>query len=425
MAGQPGIPDYPPVVIDVGTGYTKLGYSVNSRPDYIIPTVVGIPADLNTRSVSQRTGTEDLDFYIGFEAQARAPAYAGTNVMKHGQIEDWDKIEQFWEQCIFKYLRCEPEDHAILLTEPPLNSPDNREATAEIMFETFNVPYLYIGMQAMLALAASWTAAGSRSMTGCVVDSGDGVTHVIPVVHGYPISNAIVHVPVAGHEMTSFIAQLLQEREPSVPAHDRYVTAKNIKERFCKVARHPSVTYQMFDKDRAKYITTYTGIDSKTKKPFTCEVGYERFLAPEVWFSPELVSGEYTTPISALIHRAIRMSPIQDRVPLFGNIVLSGGSTTFSGLAERLQRDVQAIVDEELRQNAIITSQKLGREHKAGTVKVEIKEHKRQQYAVWYGGAMLASTGVAFYAKCFTKQQYNDEGPAVARKSAIFGEAAV
>jgi actin-related protein len=76
--------------------------------------------------------------------------------MKHGQIDGWDKIEQF-----FRYVRCEPE---------------NREFTAEIMPETF-----------------------------------------ICVVRGYPISNAIVHVPVAGHEMTSFLAQLLQEREPSVP----------------------------------------------------------------------------------------------------------------------------------------------------------------------------------------------------------------
>jgi actin-related protein 3 len=345
--------------------------------------------------------------------------------MKHGQIEDWDKIEQFWEHCLFKYLRCEPEDHAILLTEPPLNSPDNREYTAEIMFETFNCPYLYIGMQAMLALAASWTKETDRSMTGCVVDSGDGVTHVIPVVHGYPISNAIVHVPVAGHEMTSFIAQLLQEREPTVPAHERYVTAKNIKERYCKVAKHPSPTFAMFDKDRAKYIQTYTGIDSKTKKPFTCEVGYERFLAPEVWFSPELVSSEYTTPISALIHRAIRMSPIQDRMTLFSHIVLSGGSTTFDGLAIRLQKDVQAIVDAEMEANAKVASAKLGKTVNANTVPVKILEHKRQQYAVWYGGAMLASTGAAFLAKCFTKQEYDETGPSIARRSAVFGDAAV
>ena len=69
-------------------------------------------------------------------------------------------------------------------TEPPLNVPENREATAEIMFESFNVKGLYIAVQAVLALAASWTSAKvtDRTLTGTVIDSGDGVTHVIPVV---------------------------------------------------------------------------------------------------------------------------------------------------------------------------------------------------------------------------------------------------
>lgn len=94
-------------------------------------------------------------------------------------------MERFLEQSIFKYLRAEPEDHHFLLTEPPLNTPENREYTAEIMFESFNVPGLYIAVQAVLALAASWTSRqlGERTLTGIVIDSGDGVTHVIPVVY--------------------------------------------------------------------------------------------------------------------------------------------------------------------------------------------------------------------------------------------------
>lgn len=72
----------------------------------------------------------------------------------------------------------------LVQTEPPLNPPENREYTAEIMFETFNVPGLYIAVQAVLALAASWTSRpqNERTLTGTVIDSGDGVTHVIPVV---------------------------------------------------------------------------------------------------------------------------------------------------------------------------------------------------------------------------------------------------
>jgi actin-related protein 3 len=46
--------------------------------------------------------------------------------VRHGLVEDWDLMEKFLEHCIFKYLRAEPEDHYFLLTEPPLNTPENR-----------------------------------------------------------------------------------------------------------------------------------------------------------------------------------------------------------------------------------------------------------------------------------------------------------
>ena len=74
-----------------------------------------------------------------------------------------------------------------MFTEPPLNTPENREYTAEIMFESFNIPGLYIAVQAVLSLAASWTRTqkSERPLTGIVIDSGDGVTHVIPVVRQY------------------------------------------------------------------------------------------------------------------------------------------------------------------------------------------------------------------------------------------------
>lgn len=114
--------------------------------------------------------------------------------VRHGIVEDWDLMERFLEQSIFKYLRAEPEDHHFLLTEPPLNTPENREYTAEIMFESFNVPGLYIAVQAVLALAASWTSRqlGERTLTGIVIDSGDGVTHVIPVVTEIIINNLVL-----------------------------------------------------------------------------------------------------------------------------------------------------------------------------------------------------------------------------------------
>ena len=90
---------------------------------------------------------DDLDFYIGDEAEQHKNTYDLTYPIRHGQIENWDHMERFWQHCMFKYLRCEPEEHCFCLTEPPMNAPENREYTAEIMFETFNVKGLYIAVQ--------------------------------------------------------------------------------------------------------------------------------------------------------------------------------------------------------------------------------------------------------------------------------------
>jgi len=107
-----------------------------------------------------------------------------------------------------------------------MNTPENREYTAEIMFETFNVPGLYIAVQAVLALCASLltkqdaTTGKNASVTGTVIDSGDGVTHIIPVVEGYVIGSCIRHIPLAGRDVTNFILQQLRDRGEALNPDD-------------------------------------------------------------------------------------------------------------------------------------------------------------------------------------------------------------
>ncbi|XP_026575685.1 actin-related protein 3B isoform X3 [Pseudonaja textilis] len=188
----------PPCVVDTGTGYTKLGYAGNTEPQFIIPSCIAIRESAKVGDQAQRRlaqGVDDLDFFIGDEALVK-PTYATKWPIRHGMVEDWDLMERFMEHVIFKYLRAEPEDHYFLMTEPPLNTPENREYLAEIMFESFNIPGLYIAVQAVLALAASWTSrqVGNRTLTGTVVDSGDGVTHVIPVFANPDFMDSISNV---------------------------------------------------------------------------------------------------------------------------------------------------------------------------------------------------------------------------------------
>ncbi|NXD83558.1 ARP3B protein, partial [Halcyon senegalensis] len=166
--------------------YTKLGYAGNTEPQFIIPSCeLTIKLSTEVQVVSALftlSGTVDSLIFQKV-VPIREFSFWVCWPIRHGIVEDWDLMERFMEQVIFKYLRAEPEDHYFLMTEPPLNTPENREYLAEIMFESFNIPGLYIAVQAVLALAASWTSrqVGERTLTGIVIDSGDGVTHVIPV----------------------------------------------------------------------------------------------------------------------------------------------------------------------------------------------------------------------------------------------------
>ena len=188
------------------------------EPQFIIPTAIGLKeSPAGATSTTQREGLDDMDFFIGDEAYANTVTHQVNYPIRHGCIDNWDNMERLWQRCMFQYLRCDPEEHYVLLTEPPLNPPENREFTAEIMFETFNVPGMYIAVQAVLALAASWTTVKDRSLTGTVIDSGDGVTHVIPVAEGYVIGSCIKHIPLAGRDITAFIQQLMRDRKEPIP----------------------------------------------------------------------------------------------------------------------------------------------------------------------------------------------------------------
>jgi len=309
------------------------------------------------------------------------------------------------------------------LTEPPLNAPENREYTAEIMFETFNVPGLYIAVQAVLALAASWTSkqVTQKTLTGTVIDSGDGVTHVIPVAEGYVIGSCIKHIPIAGRDITAFVQQLMRDREGArIPSAQSFEVAKRVKETYSYVCPDMVKEFQKYDTQADKCIKLYEGIESVSKRPFTCDVGYERFLGPEIFFNPEIYSSDFLTPLPKVVDDTIQNCPIDTRRPLYKNIVLSGGSTMFKDFGRRLQRDIKRAVDTRIK----ISEELSGGKIKARAVDVNVITHHMQRYAVWFGGSMLASTS-EFYNVCHTKQNYDEYGPSICRHNPVFGAVAV
>jgi actin-related protein len=348
---------YDPIVIDNGSCTCKAGISGDESPKCIFSSVI------NHRNLSN-----NKDFFIGNEAQSARDIFTIKNPIVRGIITNWDEMEKIWHHIFHAELKVTPEEHQVLLTEAPLNPKGNREKMSEIMFEKFNVPAMFVAIPAVLSLY------GSGRTTGLVLDSGHGVTHVVPVYDGYHIHNAIIRSNFAGQDLNGYLMKLLKRKLPES-------VVQNIKEDLCFVEEDmvTSTTPSILEKD-------FILPDGQVIK-----VGNERFRCPEGLFYPSLL-GLGAMGIHELINKSISKCDRNMKRDLFANIILSGGNTLYPGLDIRLQKEIKPIAP--IRTDIKVIAP-LDREHSA-----------------WIGGSIITSYS-SFQSKWVTKDEYDEYGPSI------------
>ena len=248
--------------------------------------------------------------------------------------------------------------------------------------ESVNVPALYVSIQAVLALYS-----GGKN-TGLVLDSGDGVTHTVPIFEGYALPHAILRLNLAGRDLTNYLQRILVQRGYTFTSSAEREIVRELKEATCYVASDFESEYEK-SQQTDECIESYQLPDGSMMT-----INDERFRTAEVLFRPELV-GKETEGIHYVAYDSVERCEMNIRNNLLSTIVLSGGTTMLPGFAERLQDEISQML--------------------LGSAEVKVVAPQEREFSVWIGGSIISSIS-SFESSWITKAQYQEEGPSIVHR---------
>ncbi|XP_037371571.1 actin [Talpa occidentalis] len=362
-----------PLICDYGSGFSKVGFAGMEAPLVMFPTVLG-----KLRHNRLLVGLEDQDWLIGTEAMDKLGQLNLQWPIARGAVTNWDNMEKVWHHGFYQALRVAPEQHPLMMTEPPLSTMSDKEKVSQILFETFKVPALFLGNHGVLSLFSSGQTSGTA------IESGEGMTYIVPIIEGCPLPQSTMKLDVAGQDLTLYFLQLLTDSGNLLVSSADREWARYVKEKCCYVA---------LDFAQEKVAPTSPVRTEKFRLPDGQELtlGRERFSCPEALFQTDLI-GRNSLGVHALAFQSISScSPALWKV-LFGHVMLCGGTGSCAGLRLRMQKEISALV--------------------TPTIQVKVATCPKPKHSAWVGGSILCSLST-FKDMWVTMAEYTEVGSSI------------
>ncbi|ORX44317.1 Actin/actin-like protein [Piromyces finnis] len=353
------------VVCDNGTGFVKCGFAGQNFPTAIFPAMIGRPI----MRAEEKVGNVELkDIMVGEEAAELRTMLELKYPMENGIIVNWEDMFHLWDYTFYEKLKIDPKECKVLLTEPAQNPKNNRIKMVQTMFERYGFQAVYVAIQAVLTLY------GQGIQTGVVVDSGDGVTHIVPIYEGFALPHLTRRLDIAGRDITRYLIKLLLLKGYPFNSTADFETIRQMKEKLCYVGYDLNLEHKLAT-ETTVLVENYTLPDGRVIK-----VSNERFEAPEALFQPHLVDVE-SMGVAELLFNTIQSGDIDIRSELYKHIVLSGGSSMYPGLPSRLEKEVKQLYLQKVLN---------GDTSRLSKFKIKVEDPPTRKHLVFIGGAVLA-----------------------------------
>ena len=366
--------DFKHIIIDNGSGYIKAGFSGEKGPRVVFPSCVGY--------IKYSSGIAQRDkrvFFVGDDAKERIGILNLNLTIEYGIVNNWDDMEKIWDYVFNELLRVDICEHNVMLTESSMNPKECREKMAQIMFETFNIPGLYIANEGVLSLY------NIGKYNGLVADSGDSVTQIVPVFEGFSLPHAIYKLNFGGKDLTKYMMNFIGNYSQIFKTQAEKEIVKAIKEKCCYVAL-----------DFEDELKSVENLGYELPDGNQVFIKYGRIECPEALFRPSRM-GKEEYGISEVCYNSIQKCDLDIRRDLYNNIVLSGGNTMFNGFPERLTKEIKYLAPSSMKEE------------------IKVIAPPKRRLAVWNGGSIISSNS-NFESSWITKNEYDESGNTIVHR---------